>query len=180
MIATDSAEVDPDAPADLAASAGAGRGQGSATEIAITAPVISAEGLAALAAAIDFADQALAPATLRAYRGDWQHFCAWCRTAGWPPLPAAPATVAAYLAALAETHTGSALTRRLAVLSRVHRLANQDWPKRIRRSATRCAGFNATMAGRHSKRRHWPSRKFADLRRHVIGRRPGNATALYC
>ena len=89
---------------------------------------VSAEALAALAAAIDFAGQALAPATLRAYRADWQHFCAWCRTAGWAALPAAPATVAAYLASLAKTHTSSALVRRLAALSRAHRLARLPWP----------------------------------------------------
>jgi integrase len=88
----------------------------------------SAIARAALAAAIDFADQALSPATLRAYRTDWQHFCAWCREAGWSALPAAPATVAAYLATLAATHARSVLSRRLAALSRAHKLAGQDWP----------------------------------------------------
>lgn len=86
-------------------------------------------GLAALADAMDFASEALAPATLRAYRADWQHFLAWCREAGWPALPAAPDTVAAYLASMAKTHTSSALVRRLAALSRAHRLAGQDWPR---------------------------------------------------
>ena len=94
----------------------------------VAAPVPAA-ALAALAAAIDFAGQALAPNTLRAYRTDWQHFCAWCRAAGWSPLPAALETVAAYLASLAATHTSSALVRRLAALSRAHRLAGQDWPR---------------------------------------------------
>ena len=67
---------------------------------AIASRTVSAEALAALAAAIDFAGQALAPATLRAYRAAWQHFCGWCEEAGWPALPAAPETVGAYLAAL--------------------------------------------------------------------------------
>ena len=89
----------------------------------------SPAALAALAAAIDFAQEALAPATLRAYRADWHHFRAWCRDAGWTALPAAPETVAAYLATLATTHTSSALVRRLAALSRAHRLAGQDWPR---------------------------------------------------
>ena len=119
-------------PADAAAAAGTIPAIGDApggTGLALAgAGPVSAEALAALAAAIDFAGQALAPATLRAYRADWQHFCAWCRTAGWAALPAAPATVAAYLAALAKTHTGSALVRRLAALSRAHRLARQPWP----------------------------------------------------
>jgi integrase len=99
-----------------------------ATEMLAADPPVSAAALAALAAAIDFAGQALAPATLRAYRADWQHFCAWCRDAGWRALPAAPETVAAYLASLAKTHTSSALVRRLAALSRAHRLARQPWP----------------------------------------------------
>jgi integrase len=88
----------------------------------------SAAAQAALAAAIDFADQALSPATLRAYRTDWQHFCGWCREAGWPALPAAPETIAAYLAALAATHARSVLSRRLAALSRAHKLAGEVWP----------------------------------------------------
>ena len=82
----------------------------------------------ALAAAIDFAGQALAPNTLRAYRADWQDFVAWCRDGGFSPLPAEPDAVAAYLASMAGTHTRSALVRRLAALSRAHRLAQQPWP----------------------------------------------------
>ena len=119
-------------PADAAGAAGTIQAIGDApdgTGVALAgAGPVSAEALAALAAAIDFAGQALAPATLRAYRADWQHFCAWCRAAGWAALPAAPATVAAYLASLAKTHTSSALVRRLAALSRAHRLARQPWP----------------------------------------------------
>ena len=36
------------------------------------------------------------------YAGDWRHFMAWCRQVGLSPLPATPATLAAYLAAQAE------------------------------------------------------------------------------
>ena len=119
-------------PADAAGAAGTIQAIGDTpdgTSVALAgAGPVSADALAALAAAIDFAGQALAPATLRAYRADWQHFCAWCRAAGWAALPAAPATVAAYLASLAKTHTSSALVRRLAALSRAHRLARQPWP----------------------------------------------------
>ena len=91
------------------------------------ARLVSTEALAALAAAMDFADQALAPATLRAYRAAWQHFCRWCDEAGWPALPADPETVAAYLATLSATHTTSTLAQRLAALSRAHRLAGVAW-----------------------------------------------------
>jgi integrase len=112
-------------PAALIDTAAEASGEGRAV-----APVrpVSAEALAALAAAMDFAGQALSPATLRAYRAAWRHFCGWCDEAGWPALPAAPETVAAYLASLSATHTTSTLVQRLAALSRAHRLASQPWP----------------------------------------------------
>jgi integrase len=117
----------PQPPADPAPDRASGHGGAGGDARPVPSAPVSPEALAALAAAIDFAGQALAPATLRAYRSDWQHFCAWCRGAGWTPLPADPATVGAYLASLAATHTSSALVRRLAALSRAHRLASQPW-----------------------------------------------------
>lgn len=68
---------------------------------------ISAEALAALASAMDFAGEALAPATLRAYRGAWLHFCAWCDAAGWPALPAAPERMARIRARATGSVVGS-------------------------------------------------------------------------
>ena len=64
----------------------------------------TAAGAMALAAAQALARKAAAPATLRAYKADWTHYAAWCATAGFVPVPAAPATVGAYLASLAESH----------------------------------------------------------------------------
>jgi hypothetical protein len=43
-----------------------------------------------------------AEATLRAYRSDWEDFTTWCTTVGLTALPASPATVAAYVADLAD------------------------------------------------------------------------------
>ena len=48
------------------------------------------EGEAALAAAQAFARQAVAPATPRAYKADWQHYAAWCARLGFVPVPATP------------------------------------------------------------------------------------------
>ena len=112
-------------PAALAEPADRASAEG---QVVVAPRPVSAEALAALAAAMDFAGQALAPATLRAYRAAWQHFCRWCDEAGWPALPAAPETVGAYLASLSATHTTSTLVQRLAALSRAHRLASQPWP----------------------------------------------------
>jgi len=114
----------PGEPPETVDSGRAGAGEGAL----VSGVTGSADALAALAAAIDFASQALAPATLRAYRAAWQHFCGWCQDAEWSPLPAAPETVGAYLASLATTHTTSTLVQRLAALSRAHRLANLPWP----------------------------------------------------
>jgi len=46
--------------------------------------------------------RASSDATLRAYQSDWRLFCAWCDEFGYRSLPAAPATVAAFVTLLAE------------------------------------------------------------------------------
>ena len=84
-------------------------------------------GTAALEAARDFAREALSAATLRAYAADWAHYTQWCRAAGWPPLPAAPAGVAAYLAAMARTHGRATIRRRLVAIGQRHKLAGAEW-----------------------------------------------------
>ena len=62
-----------------------------------------------------------APETQRLYAGDWAAFVAWCRLAGAAPLPAAPATVANYLATLSERLSAGALARRAAAIAAEHR-----------------------------------------------------------
>ncbi|RZL28638.1 MAG: DNA recombinase, partial [Sphingomonas sp.] len=51
----------------------------------------------------DYVRRASADSTLRAYKSDWRLFCAWCHESGYRPLPATPATVAAFLTLLAES-----------------------------------------------------------------------------
>ena len=87
----------------------------------------SAAGQAALAEAQRLARQATAPATLRAYRADWQHFARWCAAAGFVPVPAAPEVVGAYLASLAGTHAPTTIRRRLAALGKMHRFNDLPW-----------------------------------------------------
>jgi len=74
-----------------------------------------------------FARRAAAPATLRAYKADWQHFAAWCAASGFIPVPAAPATVGAYLASLAASHAPTTIRRRLAALGKMHRFNDLPW-----------------------------------------------------
>ena len=61
-----------------------------------------------------------APATERA-DADWRHFTAWAEANGVTPLPAAPDTVALYLAAHAGTLSVATLERRVAALVVAHR-----------------------------------------------------------
>jgi integrase len=92
-----------------------------------SAPVPTPAGAAALAAAQSFAGRATAAATLRAYRAGWTHFAAWCAANGFIPVPAAPTTVGAYLASLAESHAPSTIRRRLSALGKMHRFNDLPW-----------------------------------------------------
>src|SRR6187551_1444997 len=90
-------------------------------------PGPSPAGAAALEAAQVLARRSAAPATLRAYRADWQHFSQWCTAAGFVPVPAAPEVVGAYLVSLAGTHAPSTIRRRLAALGKMHRFNDLPW-----------------------------------------------------
>jgi len=83
----------------------------------------------ALSAAASYAEAEKAAATRRAYRSDWRHFHTWCESVSAAPLPAAPATVAAYLSSLADRgRSASTISRRLAAISYAHRLKGLDSP----------------------------------------------------
>lgn len=90
-------------------------------------PVPTPSGQAALAAAQALAKKAAAAATLRAYKADWTHFSQWCAMHGFIPVPAAPATVGAYLASLANTHAPTTIRRRLSALGKMHRFNDLPW-----------------------------------------------------
>ena len=77
-----------------------------------------------------YAGSALAPATRAAYRGDWTAFCDWCEGAGLEALPAAPATVASYLAArLSAGARVSTVERALCSIAVAHRAAGESSPR---------------------------------------------------
>lgn len=87
----------------------------------------TAAGQAALNTAQALARKAAAPATLRAYKADWTHYATWCAAHGFVPVPAAPATVGAYLASLAGSHAPTTIRRRLAALGKMHRFNDLPW-----------------------------------------------------
>lgn len=95
----------------------------------------SVERLADLEAKITRAyRQSRAPATLAAYRSDWDDFTTWCDTVGLNPLPADPTTVAAYLAELADPPddrsplAASTIQRRVVSIGEAHKAATQPNP----------------------------------------------------
>jgi len=74
-----------------------------------------------------YAAGALAPSTRRAYERDWLTFASWCAQRGLVAIPAAPAMVAAFLAAEADRgFRAVTVGRRAAAVAAAHRA--QDHP----------------------------------------------------
>ncbi|MEZ0497912.1 tyrosine-type recombinase/integrase [Sphingomonas sp. IW22] len=83
------------------------------------------------AAVIDAARRAMSENSWRALRADIRIFGAWCASLGSPVLPAAPATVAAFLRDQAAGGKKAAtLARYMASIARLHALADQPDPTR--------------------------------------------------
>lgn len=80
----------------------------------------------------EFARQAKAPNTVRAYRSDWAHFEGWCAAHGLPALPATEATVAMYLTDLADHLSTSTLQRRISSISQAHKASGHPSPTKGR------------------------------------------------
>jgi integrase len=66
--------------------------------------------------------------TLRGYQADWRHFCAWCETNSMRPLPAAPETVAAYIAECAGRLKVGSIQRRLNAIGEAHKAIGVESP----------------------------------------------------
>jgi site-specific recombinase XerD len=88
--------------------------------------------LAQLRAAVsEFVRQARADATRKAYNSDWKLFEAWCTQHGESALPASPATLALYLAQLAQRGRKYSTIRRVrTAIGQVHLAAGLARPDR--------------------------------------------------
>ncbi len=91
-----------------------------------TSPVSSLEDLADRARG--YAEAASAPSTVRAYASDFRDFEAFCSQHGLASFPAAPQTVATYIADLASHAKVSTIRRRLAAIAVQHRRAGLESP----------------------------------------------------
>jgi integrase len=76
----------------------------------------------------EFARQSKAENTLRGYRADWRDFCAWCDGHAVSALPAAPETVAAYIADCAGRLKVGSIQRRLNAIAEAHKATGLDSP----------------------------------------------------
>jgi site-specific recombinase XerD len=97
---------------------------------AASTPTVQAD--AELAAALSFAEQEKSEGTRRAYRSDWRIFTAWCIARGLEPLPAAPDTIARFLASQAQASVkASTIGRRAAAIAYAHKLAGHEPPTNV-------------------------------------------------
>lgn len=78
----------------------------------------------------DYLKKSLAEATRHAYERDFELFEVWCNASALRALPAATATVAAYLAHLAQDHRPASISRKIASISVAHQAAGHPSPTR--------------------------------------------------
>lgn len=101
-----------------------------------------------LAAALNYAKAEKAPATRKAYGTDFRLFKAWCEIKGADALPAAPETVAAFLAAEAGSGVKpSTLGRRVAAIRYAHKLASLPTPTDAEAVKATLRGIRRTFTG---------------------------------
>lgn len=83
--------------------------------------------------AAHYARSATADNTRRAYAGAWAEFAAWCADRGVPSLPAAPVTVADYLAERAARDRVSTIGVKMAAIRKAHDVAGHVDPTKDER-----------------------------------------------
>jgi integrase len=76
----------------------------------------------------EFARRSKAESTLRGYRADWREFCGWCEGHAVRPLPAAPETVASYIAECAGRLKVGSIQRRLNAIAEAHKAMGAESP----------------------------------------------------
>lgn len=98
-------------------------------------------------AARAFAAESRAPRTREAYRQQWQTFAAWCAERGVDALPAAPVTLAAYLADRAEVAGWKVASIGLALtaIGQAHKAAGHAPPSAHPHVAATWAGIRRSL-----------------------------------
>jgi integrase len=95
-----------------------------------TATIIQSEPDALVRSANSYASEARAHGTRKAYAKHWTAFAAWCDEQGLCPLPAAPQTLALYLAARVDQGRKVAtLALAITAISQAHQVAGHPSPR---------------------------------------------------
>jgi site-specific recombinase XerD len=93
----------------------------------------------------EFARHSKAESTLRGYRADWRDFIGWCEGHSAGALPAAPETVAAYIAeSTARIKVGS-IQRRLNAINAAHKAVGLESPTASNIVAATLQGIRRTL-----------------------------------
>ena len=116
---------------------------------------------------------ALAENTRRAYLGHWAAFGAWCGQHGYAPAPALPETVAAHLAAIAETAAAATLKVRRAAIGAAHRAAGLGDPAGSELVKRALAGLVRENAAPQRQARALGLAELAAIRATACARRTG-------
>ncbi len=111
--------------------------------------------------------------TRRAYLGHWAAFSGWCERNGYSPAPAAPETVAAHLAALAETASAATLKVRRAAIGAAHRAAGLGDPTGSELVKRTLAGLVRESAAPQRQARALGLAELAAIRATACSRRTG-------
>jgi site-specific recombinase XerD len=104
------------------------------------------------AAAVDLAKAEKALSTRKAYGTDFRLFKVYCDAKGVSALPASPETVAAYLAAEAQTAKPSTIGRRVAAIRYAHKLAGVETPTDAEGVKATVRGIRRTFGGARNKK----------------------------
>src|SRR5262249_53235462 len=76
----------------------------------------------------EFIRASKAESTLRGYQSDWRNFVEWAQARQTSPLPAAPETVAAYIAGCASRLKVGSIQRRLNAIAEAHKAVGLESP----------------------------------------------------
>ena len=92
----------------------------------------------------DFIRASKAQSTLRGYQSDWRDFCAWAERQGLSPIPAAPESVAAYIAECAGRLKVGSIQRRLNAIAEAHKAVGLESPTHSALVANTMKGIRRT------------------------------------
>jgi site-specific recombinase XerD len=116
---------------------------------AVVCPIVPAGGdvvqLPAVEQVRQFIRASKAENTLRGYIADWRDFCAWSEGRALPPLPAAPETVASYIAEAAGRLKPGSIQRRLNAIAEAHKVAGLETPTQHPIVANTMKGIRRTI-----------------------------------